>query len=128
MKHIRPHRVLDLVSAKDRMVYFLLPNKYSATLTIESAILISLIKILRPTRLFEFGTYLGEQTLNMAANIPDDGVIYTLDLDEKSFEEAIVPDVQIAEAKRRGKRGRASPRKLTSCCLTKGRRPCNTVS
>lgn len=101
MKHIRPHQVFDLVSAaKERMSYFLLPNKYSATLTIESAILISLIKIMRPARLFEFGTYLGEQTLNMAANIPDDGVVYTLDLDLKSFEEAALHDADFPIAKK----------------------------
>ena len=100
MKHIRPHRVLDLVRAKYRMSYFLLPNKYSATLTIESAILISLIKIVRPARVFEFGTYLGEQTLNMAANIQDDGVVYSLDLDEKSFGEAVLHDADVALAKK----------------------------
>lgn len=117
IRHIRPHRVLDLVSAKDRMVYFLIPNKYSATLTIESAILISLIKIVpcRPTRLFEFGTYLGEQTLNMAANIPDDGVVYTLDLDQKNFEEAVLYDADVEIAKKQLK----SPKIFTNSPFNK---------
>ena len=34
----------------------------------------------RPRRIFEFGTFRGRTTLNLALNAPDDAVVYTLDL------------------------------------------------
>jgi hypothetical protein len=36
-------------------------------------------------RIFEFGTFLGSTTLNLALSIPHDGRVFTLDLDESSL-------------------------------------------
>ena len=50
---------------------------------LESAALSALIKKVRAKRVFEFGTYKGVSTTQMALNLPTDGLIYTLDLPEK---------------------------------------------
>ncbi len=43
-------------------------------------VLASLVAYLRPKRIFEFGTYRGEMTANLALNAPEDCRIFTLDL------------------------------------------------
>jgi len=45
--------------------------------------LVSLVRLVRtqqPRRLFEIGTFDGRTALNLAANAPDDAIVYTLDL------------------------------------------------
>lgn len=49
----------------------------------EGAALAALIKKVRAKRVFEFGTYKGVSTTQMAMNLPPNGLIYTLDLPEK---------------------------------------------
>lgn len=46
----------------------------------ELAVLARLVRTGRPRALFEIGTFDGRTTLNMAANAPDDAIVYTLDL------------------------------------------------
>jgi hypothetical protein len=46
----------------------------------ELAILAAIVKTTEPRTLFEFGTYDGNTTLQLALNTPDDGIIYTIDL------------------------------------------------
>ncbi|MCC9609593.1 class I SAM-dependent methyltransferase [Blastopirellula sp. JC733] len=41
----------------------------------------ALIKMLQPRLIVEFGTFMGGSTLTMAANMPEDGRIVTIDLD-----------------------------------------------
>jgi len=55
---------------------------------LDTAILLSLSKLIEPRTYFEFGTFLGIQLLNMAANLPECR-IYTIDLDEESAKTAI---------------------------------------
>lgn len=88
--HIRPHQLFTAVSAttyQERLVSVVLPHDRTPML-LETAVLLSLIKLVRPRTVFEFGTYLGIQTLNMAVNLEPGAVIYTLDLDEASFQGA----------------------------------------
>lgn len=47
---------------------------------LEIVVIAKLIRKSRARRIFEIGTFDGRTTLNMAANAPDDGVVYTLDL------------------------------------------------
>jgi hypothetical protein len=61
-----------------------LPDQ-KAPILLDTAILLALVKLVRARTIFEFGTYLGIQTLNLAANFPETR-IYTLDLDEVSFQ------------------------------------------
>lgn len=90
MHHIRPHHLLDLVvssSYEERMVNVVLP-KLHAPLFFDTAILLALSKLVNPRSYFEIGTFLGIETLNMAANLPTDSHVYTLDLDEESLKTA----------------------------------------
>lgn len=50
---------------------------------LESAALVALMKSTRAKRIFEFGTYKGVSTTQMAVNLSPDGLIYTLDLPEE---------------------------------------------
>jgi len=87
VNHIRPHRLFNLVktaSFSERLVRVVLPEQRTPVL-LDSAVLLALAKLIRPKKYFEFGTYLGIETLNMAANLPEDSHIYTLDLDEEAF-------------------------------------------
>lgn len=87
MHNIRPHKLFNLVKSPsylDRMVQMALPEQKTPIL-IDTAVLLALARIVRPRTIFEFGTYMGFQTLNLAANFPE-ARIYTLDLDEVSFQ------------------------------------------
>ena len=46
----------------------------------ELAILAGICRWLRPKKLFELGTFNGRTTVNLAANCPDDSIVYTLDI------------------------------------------------
>jgi hypothetical protein len=88
--HIRPHRLFNLVktsSYEERMVSIVLPEQHTPVL-LETAVLLALTKVVQPRTFFEFGTFLGLQTLNLAANLPPDSRLYTLDLDEQSRQTA----------------------------------------
>jgi predicted O-methyltransferase YrrM len=85
--NIRPHKLFNLVhstSYLERMVQVVLPDKESPVV-FDTAILLTLAKVVRPRTIFEFGTYIGVQTLNLAVNFPETR-IYTLDLDEASLQ------------------------------------------
>jgi predicted O-methyltransferase YrrM len=84
---IRPHHLFNLVneaSYEERMVKIVLPDQH-APILLETAILLALARLVDPRKFFEFGTYLGVETLNMAANLSEASHVYTLDLDEESF-------------------------------------------
>ncbi len=49
---------------------------------LESSILVSLIKLINPKKIFEFGTYLGATSVLMAMNSPEETIITTLDIDK----------------------------------------------
>ncbi|MBI2353857.1 MAG: class I SAM-dependent methyltransferase [Deltaproteobacteria bacterium] len=78
MNHIRPHKVFNLLGEEDRMARINLPFQHSVTSMLERAILASLLKVIAPRTIFEFGTYLGETTLMFAEN--SSAQIFTLDL------------------------------------------------
>jgi len=48
----------------------------------------TLCDFFRPRRIFEFGTFQGRTTLNLAANSPEDAKIFTLDLPREKIEAA----------------------------------------
>src|SRR5215831_19609127 len=48
----------------------------------------SLCSLFRPLRLFEFGTFRGRTTLNLAANSPDGATVFTLDLPTENIDSA----------------------------------------
>lgn len=56
-------------------------SKITANISFEELfVLVELLQISHPTACFEIGTFDGRTTLNMAANTPDEAIIYTLDL------------------------------------------------
>jgi hypothetical protein len=70
-----------MVKSEDRKFIALLPTDQTALSTLEVSILMALFKAIKPQRIFEFGTYLGETTLTWAYNIEGkDSKIFTLDL------------------------------------------------
>ncbi len=87
MHNIRPHKLFNLVKSTsylERMVHMVLPEQ-NTPLLMDTAVLLALGRLVRPRTIFEFGTYVGFQTLNLAANFPETK-IYTLDLDEASLQ------------------------------------------
>ena len=87
MNHLRPHQVFDRVERTDCLARICLPRRYSLTSMLERAILSSLLKIIKPHTAFEFGTYLGETTLILAANTT--AKIYSIDLDQSQMQKGI---------------------------------------
>jgi hypothetical protein len=53
------------------------------TSLLETMLIIAAIRIVDARRVFEIGTFLGSNTLNMTLNLPADAQVFTLDLDEK---------------------------------------------
>lgn len=95
VRHIRPHHLFTRVvtpSYGERLVSIVLPHDKTPKL-LETAVLLSLERLVGARRVFELGTYLGIQTLNLAANVGEGGVVYTLDLDD----EAAARATQVAE-------------------------------
>jgi predicted O-methyltransferase YrrM len=71
-------------SLEERMVKLVLPDQHTPML-LETAVLLALARLVRPRTFFEFGTFLGIETLNMAANLAPESKVYTLDLDDESL-------------------------------------------
>jgi predicted O-methyltransferase YrrM len=91
MVHIRPHKLFNLIktdSYTERVVKLVLPDQ-NTPVTFDMVIKLALAKLIRPKTFFEFGTFLGVQTFNMAMNLPD-CKFYTLDLDEESYKKASI--------------------------------------
>lgn len=61
------------------------PNAYSVSWE-ELLIISSLVKLLAPQTIFEFGTFDGRTTLHLALNAPNDALVYTLDKEQDTFD------------------------------------------
>jgi len=88
MINIRPHKLFKLVESKscyERTISVVLPGLLHTPMLLETAVLIALSKIVNAKTFFEFGTFVGVQALNIAQNFPESSKVYTLDLDEDSF-------------------------------------------
>jgi Methyltransferase domain len=86
MEHIRPYQLLTLPDPFGEEVKFFMPQPQGlgSVSTIESILLLKLMRLVNPTYIFEFGTYKGLTTRLLLENLPENGVvterIYTLDL------------------------------------------------
>jgi hypothetical protein len=87
IRHIRPYKVFALVDTPParRIVQMQIPPRRGAggVTVLETCLLLAASQIVNARRVFEFGTFLGSTTLNLALNIPCDGEVLTLDLDAK---------------------------------------------
>ena len=87
MRHIRPYKIFTLLEAPvpERIANVMLPRRRGSggTSLLETMLIIAATRIVDARRVFEIGTFLGSNTLNMALNLPDDGQVFTLE-DRKS--------------------------------------------
>lgn len=88
-----PYPKNDLKNIKEVELYDIFPSiresmvilkdiefKYGSMTLSEMYSILLLIKYFKPKRIFEFGTFIGVTTLQIALNIEDDAKIYTLNL------------------------------------------------
>ena len=86
MNHIRPYRMFTLIETppSERIASVPIPSRRatgSVTL-LETFLMVTALKLVAPRRVFEFGTFLGNTTLSLALNAPEEAEIFTLDLGE----------------------------------------------
>ena len=72
----------EITGASSRFVMQTFPGIGTSISMLEGAALAALIHKSGAKRIFEFGTYKGVSTTQLALNLPDDGTVYTLDLPE----------------------------------------------
>jgi predicted O-methyltransferase YrrM len=94
LETVRPYQIFYRVQApaNAREVSLKLPQRKDLPL-LETALLIAAMKSVGARRIFEFGTYLGATTLNLALNAPDGAEVYTFDLPAGSAIEQHPEDV-----------------------------------
>lgn len=73
---------LSISEESHRLTFQLFPGIGASVTLVEAAALASLLKLSRAKRVFEFGTYKGVSTTQLALNIPEGGMVFTLDLPE----------------------------------------------
>lgn len=86
------------------------PRDGNVTL-LELTVLCRLVQEHAPRAIFEIGTFDGRTTLNLAANAPDDAVVYTLDLpaDEPTAYALAAADYKFVKKPRSGERVLGTP-------------------
>ena len=62
------------------------PSEIGGLTLLEHTLLISIIKLVKPDFLFEFGTYLGATSVVMAANSSENARVYTLDIPQSGID------------------------------------------
>jgi predicted O-methyltransferase YrrM len=88
LTHIRPGQLLSIPDNFGEEIKFFMPPAQGAgsLTTLESVILLKLLRCVNPSFVFEFGTYKGYTTRLLLENLPERNVdadrIYTLDLPE----------------------------------------------
>jgi predicted O-methyltransferase YrrM len=79
-------------------------DKYGDMTWQEVIILCMLVRQFQPKRIFEIGTFMGKSTYHLAANSGDEAHLFTLDLPETEFSQAIAEIPYDQELLREGKR------------------------
>jgi len=72
----------DITGKSSRFVMQTFPGIGASISMLEGAALVALIQKVDAKQIFEFGTYKGVSTTQLALNLPSDGMVYTLDLPE----------------------------------------------
>src|SRR5579859_91839 len=112
-KYIPPVAITSLVS--NEVTLHLYEQEYDTVGNIsfeELLILVELVQTRQPATCFEIGTYDGRTALNMAANTPEDAVIYTLDLPREEIASTLFPldpfDLKVVKKETSGTRYRGT--------------------
>ena len=128
--HIRPYQVLRISDRFEEEIKFFMPQPQGqgSTSTIESILLIKLMRIVDADYLFEFGTYKGLTTRLLLENLPNKNItgerIYTLDLPSIDGIEFQGTDVEVAkeaiefERKYKSSKNKNLVKQLLQDCLT----------
>lgn len=74
--------VLDICPGTQRWILQSFPSVGASVSPMECAALAALARLVGAKRVFEFGTYKGVSTTQLALNVADDGMVFTLDLPE----------------------------------------------
>src|SRR5208282_1354356 len=79
---VLPEDLLPEEGPPPRMTLALFPRTYAGVSLLELLCLILLLKRSKAGAVFEFGTYKGVSTTQLALNLPENGSVATLDLPE----------------------------------------------
>lgn len=85
IRPVRPHVIFDRLAEDmaSRMVTMPIPRRCAGSpLLLEQFILLAVGKIVKPERIFEIGTHLGNTARNLSHNFPD-SQIWTLDINQQ---------------------------------------------
>jgi tRNA A58 N-methylase Trm61 len=82
VRNIPSVNVLDICPGTQRWALQSFPSVGASVSPMECAVLASLSHLVKARRVFEFGTYKGVSTTQLALNIGEDGMVFTLDLPE----------------------------------------------
>ena len=90
IKSIRPRIIFELAEKKIKTIYrninIDIPPSYIGSLTLlETSVLLTFVKCIKAKNIFEFGTYFGGTTKNLANNCDLNTKIYSLDIDSKNM-------------------------------------------
>lgn len=104
--HIRPKVIFTKIEASTPAPVSMklnLPSSGIGSITLlEAAIIVSLIKLIRPRAIFEFGTFLGYSSALLVENSSDDCAVYSLDLGESHIGAKPLTSYSDAELRRHG--------------------------
>jgi predicted O-methyltransferase YrrM len=99
---IRPKVIFSKIENNfpDKNVSFTvnIPTSQLGGLTLlESSILVSFVKLINPTYLFEFGTFMGATSVLLATNTQNSAKVFSLDIDPKELEnkELIIDETKL---------------------------------
>jgi predicted O-methyltransferase YrrM len=135
--HIKPKVVFMKIEASDPAPVSMKINVPSSDIgsvtLLEAAALVSLVKLVKPRKIFEFGTFLGYSTALLVENSADDCAVYSLDLGDghvgdkplTAFAEAdLRSDGDINDEYLRGAQGARGPHYTTSLSAADRSRLC----
>ena len=76
----------EINNAPKDMIIHMPPSGIGSVTLLDSSVIISLIHLVNPTRIFEFGTFLGYSTSLLARNSSFDSHVYSIDLGDHKIE------------------------------------------
>jgi predicted O-methyltransferase YrrM len=84
-----PELSIDALNLADQKLTIEVPEGTDGEVgTLELIVINSLVRLVDPKRLFEFGSFRGRTTLNLASNSSADATIFTLDIPEQDVDHA----------------------------------------